>query len=48
MCEKCVELHRRISHLANLVASVTDSQTLVAIKLLTEKMQAEKTALHPE
>ena len=48
MCEKCVELDRRISHLATLVRNVTNSQTLDAIKSLTEKMQAEKATLHPE
>jgi hypothetical protein len=42
MCEKCVELDRKIEHY-RLLASVLDG-----IKHLIEQMQAQKAAFHPE
>jgi hypothetical protein len=46
MCEKCLELDRRVSHLRTLIANVTDSQTIAAMNVMIEKIEAEKVALH--
>jgi hypothetical protein len=47
MCEKCVELDRRVSHLRTLLANMTDSRTVAAINVMVEKIETEKAAFHP-
>jgi FAD/FMN-containing dehydrogenase len=47
MCDKCVELDGKIEHYQRLSSTITDQRTLDAIKELTERMRAEKAALHP-
>ena len=48
MCEKCNTINDRISHYLLLVRQITDQQTLDAIKLLTQELDAQKLALHPK
>jgi beta-phosphoglucomutase-like phosphatase (HAD superfamily) len=48
MCDKCVELDRKIEHYRLLASRVTDQPTIDGIKELIERMQAQKLALHPE
>jgi hypothetical protein len=48
MCEKCVELDRKIEHYRYMASRITDRLMLEGIKELIERMQAQKAALHPE
>jgi hypothetical protein len=48
MCETCVEIDQKIEHYRRLSAGITDRPMLDEIKKLTERMQAQKAALHPE
>jgi hypothetical protein len=48
MCEKCVELDKKIEHYRQLSRWITDQQTIEQFGLFVEKLRAEKTALHPE
>ena len=45
MCEKCVELDRKIEHYRSLLSHVTDQQTTEGIRKLIKDMQAQKAAL---
>ena len=44
MCDKCVELDRKIEHYRLLASRVTDQPTIDGIKKLIERMQAQKLA----
>jgi len=48
MCDKCVELDRKIAQYQRLWSRITDQPTLDGIKELIAKMKAQKAALHPE
>jgi hypothetical protein len=48
MCERCVELDRKIEHYRLLASRITDQPTVDGIKQLIERMQVEKLSLHPE
>ena len=48
MCEKCIALDAKIERYRELSARVNDRLVLDAIKTLTDKLQAERAALHPE
>jgi hypothetical protein len=48
MCERCVELDTRIEHYRLLASRITDQPTIDGIKDLIERLQAQKTSLHPE
>jgi hypothetical protein len=48
MCEKCVELDRKIQHYRVLASHITDQPILDGIQELIERMQTQKAALHPE
>jgi hypothetical protein len=48
MCEKCVELDKKIEHYRHMASRITDQPMLDGIKELTERLQAQKAALHPE
>jgi hypothetical protein len=48
MCDKCVELDKKIEHYWKLHAAISDQLTLDGIKALIEDLQARKAALHPE
>jgi hypothetical protein len=48
MCEKCVELDKKIEHYGKLSQYITDQKTIEQLALFIEKLRAEKAALHPE
>ncbi len=48
MCDKCVELDTKIERYRQLAAGVNDRHALELIKRLSDQLQAEKAALHPE
>jgi hypothetical protein len=48
MCEKCVELDRNIEHYRSIASSMTDEAMLRGIKVLIDRANARKAALHPE
>jgi hypothetical protein len=48
MCEQCVEIDKKIEDYQRMVARITDQPFLDGIKVLIERMQARKVALHPE
>jgi hypothetical protein len=48
MCEKCVELDKKIEHYRQLSRWITDQQTIESLGLFIAKLRAEKAALHPE
>jgi beta-phosphoglucomutase-like phosphatase (HAD superfamily) len=48
MCEKCVELDNKIEYYRSITSRVTDRPTLDGIEELIERLQAQKSALHPE
>ena len=48
MCERCIELDRKVDHLKEVSGRVLDQQTLDGINGLIAKLEAEKRALHPE
>jgi hypothetical protein len=48
MCEKCIELDKKIEHYGQLSSWITDQKTIEQLGLFIEKLRAEKAALHPE
>ena len=48
MCEKCVEIDRKVDHYRWLAAYVTDKRTMDGINVLIQQHEAEKRTLHPE
>jgi hypothetical protein len=48
MCDRCVEIDKKIDHYKWLAASIIDERTLEAVKSLIQKHEAEKSALHPK
>ena len=48
MCEKCVEIDGRIARYQRLAAGIVDQPAIDAIKLLIERLRAQKAELHPE
>ena len=48
MCDKCVELDRKIEHYRHLSSRITDQPMLDGIEELIERAEAQKAALHPE
>jgi hypothetical protein len=48
MCDKCVEIDKKISHYRSLALLITDPATMEGIHRLIHDMQAEKLALHPQ
>ena len=47
MCEKCVEIDRRIDHYRWLAKQLNDNCTIQGIYELIEQHEAEKRSLHP-
>ena len=47
MCDKCVELDKKIEHYERIAASITDQFTIDRIKMLIEELRARKAGLHP-
>jgi hypothetical protein len=48
MCEKCIELDRKIEHYQRLASSIIDQRTIDGIDQLIKNMEAEKARLHGE
>jgi hypothetical protein len=48
MCYKCKELDAKIQHYRRIAASINDQLTIDRIGELVARLEAEKTALHPE
>jgi hypothetical protein len=48
MCDKCVEMDRKIEHYRSLASQIDDRPLLDAIAGLVKQMQERKAALHPE
>jgi hypothetical protein len=48
MCDKCIQLDKKIEHYERLVSGVADELTLERLRELVREMRAQKTALHPE
>jgi hypothetical protein len=48
MCEKCVDLGNKIEHYRSIASRMTDQPTLDGIQELIERLQAQKSAFHPE
>jgi hypothetical protein len=48
VCDKCVELDKKIEHYRTLVAQLHDPLTAERTAKLIETMEALKVALHPE
>ena len=46
MCDKCAEMDGKIEHYRRMSMTITDQPILAGIKQLTEKMEAQKAALH--
>jgi hypothetical protein len=47
MCEKCVELDKKIEHYRQLSNLVSDEKAQEAIRFLVAKYHHDKRALHP-
>jgi hypothetical protein len=48
MCDKCVELDKKIEHCERIAASITDQFTVDRIKKLIEELRVRKAGLHPQ
>jgi len=48
MCEQCKPFDDELDHYRQLKSRLTDQQTLEGIAQLIMKLEAQKTALHPE
>ena len=47
MCEKCIELDKKIDHYQALSTWVTDKAALEGIRFLLAKYNTDKKVLHP-
>jgi hypothetical protein len=48
MCEKCIELDKKIEHYQELSTWVIDQNAQEGIRFLVAKYHADKKALHPD
>jgi hypothetical protein len=48
MCEKCVEIDKKIYHYKWVAGQMSDGRTLEGINELIEQHEAKKRSLHPE
>ena len=48
MCDKCIDLDKKIAHYERISSAITDQLTLDRIKELIKRMRAQRAALHPE
>jgi hypothetical protein len=48
MCEKCVEIDKRIERIKSIAARITDQQTIDGAAALVADLKAQKVTLHPE
>jgi hypothetical protein len=47
MCDKRVELDRKIEHYERIAAAITDQFTIDRIKMLIEELRVRTVGLHP-
>jgi hypothetical protein len=48
MCDKCIELDKKIEHYERLASGMVDALTLERIRELVREMTEQKAALHPD
>jgi hypothetical protein len=48
MCDKCIELDKKLEQYRRLASSITDQLTIDRINKLIKDTAAEKTMLHPD
>jgi hypothetical protein len=48
MCEKCVEIDKKIERYRNILRSIRDEATVDGAEKLIADLEAQKAALHPE
>jgi hypothetical protein len=48
MCDKCIQLDKKIEHYERLASGMADELTLERLRESVREMRAQKTALHPE
>jgi hypothetical protein len=48
MCEKCIEIDRKIARLKDLALLILDQRTIDGIDKLIAEQKAQKIELHPE
>ena len=48
MCDRCIELDKKIEHLQTLAARVQDQMTTDGIAQLVRELRDEKKKLHPD
>ncbi len=48
MCDKCIELDKKIEHHERLASGMADELTLERIRESVREMKAQKAALHPD
>jgi len=48
MCDKCVELDKKIEHYERILVSIGDRGTVERLMAMIADLQAQKAALHPE
>jgi hypothetical protein len=48
MCDKCIELDKKIEHYREITLAIGDELTIERIKALIGDLKAQKAILHPE
>jgi hypothetical protein len=48
MCDKCVEIDKKIAQFRELARRIRDQQTLDGIAALITELETQKVAFHPE
>jgi hypothetical protein len=48
MCDKCVEIDKKIEHYRRLASQITDQQFIERALALIAELEGNKKALHPE
>jgi hypothetical protein len=48
MCDRCIEIDKRITHFRDMARAVGDLQTVRSIVILVAELQGRKVALHSE
>ncbi len=48
MCDKCVEVDKKIEHYQRMLLSIGDQITVERLEALIADLQAQKATLHPE
>jgi hypothetical protein len=48
MCDKCIQLDKKIEHYERLASAMADEPTVERLRESVREMRAQKNALHPE